>query len=192
MTHFCSVYVDTVGKPEKYQASLLEEFPRLTICVESKADATYPIVGAASIVAKVARDKLIHSWDHLEDNLDTELETGSGYPGDPKTKNWLRQNTDNLFGLPSFARLSWQTAADIIEKNCLKITWEDKEEEDEEENQKKLKKTGSKRAITETDSIGSEPEVPDTVTSGLKSRKSAFFRENNLQRVDLESFSVLF
>ena len=103
---------------------------------------------------------------------------------------------DNLFGLPSFARLSWQTAADVIEKNCLKITWEDKEEEEEEENQKKLKKTGSKRAIDETDSIESEPEVklevPDTVTSGLKSRKSAFFRENNLQRVDLEAFSVLF
>ena len=32
----------------------------------SKADATYPIVGGASIVAKVSRDKLVHGWNHME------------------------------------------------------------------------------------------------------------------------------
>lgn len=170
------VYVDTVGKAEKYQASLLEDFPRLHICVESKADATYPIVGAASIVAKVARDKLIHSWTHLEDNIDVDIETGSGYPGDPKTKNWLRQNIHPLFGLPSFARLSWQTAQDIIDKSCLKVTWEDAEDEDD--SQKKMKKAGSKRSI--------DDEQPS------KSRKSAFFREHKLKRVNLESYLVAF
>ena len=98
------VYVDTVGKAEFYEEKLSKEFPRLRIKVESKADATYPIVGAASIVAKVSRDHFIHNWSHLEDGIDTNQETGSGYPGDPKSKKWLRDHLDQVFGLPSFAR----------------------------------------------------------------------------------------
>jgi ribonuclease HII len=60
----------------------LNEWPRdeSTILSEHKADANYRIVGGASIVAKVVRDRIIHE---LQDSLGFPI--GSGYPSDPKT-----------------------------------------------------------------------------------------------------------
>ena len=57
-----------MGDPERYQAKLAEIFPMMRVVVEKKADATYPIVSAASICAKVPRDLLLNRHE-FEDNL---------------------------------------------------------------------------------------------------------------------------
>lgn len=35
------------------------------------------------------------------------LDCGSGYPGDPKTVAWLKNNCDKVFGFPDLVRFSW-------------------------------------------------------------------------------------
>lgn len=47
--------MDTLGKPETHQLKLKREFPDLEFIVKAKADALYPIVSMASIVAKVMK-----------------------------------------------------------------------------------------------------------------------------------------
>eukprot|EP01068_Selenidium_serpulae_P005923 Selendium_serpulae@DN4224_c0_g1_i1.p1 len=48
-------FIDTVGNSTTYAAMLSDIFPNISITVAEKADATYKIVGAASILAKVER-----------------------------------------------------------------------------------------------------------------------------------------
>jgi ribonuclease HII len=74
------------------------------IVSEHKADRTYPIVSAASILAKVQRDSSIAE-------LRMELgDFGSGYLHDPKTtaflKAWLKDHDD----YPECIRQSWKPA----------------------------------------------------------------------------------
>ena len=45
--------MDTVGDAERYKERLSQRFPGIAFTVCPKADAIYPIVSAASIVAKV-------------------------------------------------------------------------------------------------------------------------------------------
>jgi ribonuclease HII len=47
------IYVDTVGDADRYKERLSQRFPGIAFTVCPKADAIYPIVSAASIVAKV-------------------------------------------------------------------------------------------------------------------------------------------
>ncbi len=72
--------MDTVGPPEKYQDKLKAIFPKIDITVAKKADATYAIVSAASICAKVARDKAVNNWKFTEGIELKDENYGSGYP----------------------------------------------------------------------------------------------------------------
>ncbi|PWN24200.1 ribonuclease HII, partial [Microstroma glucosiphilum] len=65
------IFVDTVGDPATYCKTLKSFFPQakykhIEWTVTSKADAIYPIVGAASIAAKVTRDRWVEDWRYAE------------------------------------------------------------------------------------------------------------------------------
>ena len=114
------VYVDTVGDPETYKQRLTsafgDDFANFTI--EKKADATYKVVGAASIIAKVTRDSVIKQWIYKEMQLNNSLDKsfGSGYPGDENCVNWLQKANKNsgVFGFPSIVRFSWSTVGEYL------------------------------------------------------------------------------
>jgi ribonuclease HII len=69
---------------------------------EHKADATYPSVSAASILAKVARE------DSLVDLKKQFGNFGSGYPSDPLTKDFVRKFGDKFKDSGLF-RKTWAT-----------------------------------------------------------------------------------
>ncbi|WP_336036233.1 ribonuclease HII [Halobacterium yunchengense] len=72
------------------------------------ADDEYALVAAASVVAKVARDS------HVDALADEYGDVGSGYPGDPTTREFLREYVREHGALPECARASWQTSADAL------------------------------------------------------------------------------
>jgi len=130
------VFVDTVGPADKYQIMLSNKFRKYDIefKVAPKADSLFQCVSAASIVAKVTRDKTLEDWK-FEENRFIDLESdrndkfsvkfGSGYPGDPTTKKWLAENLDSVFGYPNIARFSWSTINNkkLEAKGVYPIKW---------------------------------------------------------------------
>jgi len=84
------------------------------VIAECGADDKFPIVSAASILAKVDRDSEIASLKHNYGDI------GSGYPSDPVTqtflKNWLNDHND----FPRIVRKTWETAETLIGKTKQK------------------------------------------------------------------------
>ena len=132
------IYVDTVGPAESYQILLTKYVndKSIEVKVEAKADAKYECVSAASIVAKVTRDKEIEIIEK------EDKDCGSGYPSDPKTKEWLKDNYDNVFGFGREVRFSWKTVDTMFKENNNKCEWEDYDSEEEKEKMKNYKKKG--------------------------------------------------
>ena len=81
----------------------------IEITSEHKADDKYPVVAAASILAKVRRDELIK-----EIGEKAGVSIGSGYPSDWKTIEFLEKWVKEHGELPDFARKSWQTSKRIL------------------------------------------------------------------------------
>jgi ribonuclease H2 subunit A len=195
------VFVDTVGDAATYQNKLTRLFQhRIAFTVSKKADSLFKTVSAASIAAKVTRDRALRHWvfdepalagigaagagagssssssaaaapadddfsDGADDVEDADEATpqparkrqraaddgggsssssaaasssssstsaslhpstaGSGYPGDPATKAWLRKHLDAVFGWPSVMRFSWSTSKDMLEKDATPVEWEE-------------------------------------------------------------------
>ncbi len=102
------VYVDSVGPPRRVIEAIQTISKKLKVVVEAKADKRFIPVAAASIVAKVARDREIERLSKLYGVR------GSGYPTDPKTLEWIKQAyKQNPSNPPPFIRRSWSTLKKI-------------------------------------------------------------------------------
>ncbi len=75
----------------------------IKVISEHKADARYPVVSAASIVAKTTRDSEI---EMIEDNLGIEI--GSGYPSDKYTIDAIKADLETG-SLSPYIRNYWKT-----------------------------------------------------------------------------------
>uniref|UniRef100_A0A3Q3W956 Ribonuclease n=1 Tax=Mola mola TaxID=94237 RepID=A0A3Q3W956_MOLML len=117
------VFVDTVGPADRYEDKLSKLFPGIKVTVRPKADSLFPIVSAASICAKVARDCAVKGWNFAEDLGEVDTNYGSGYPNDPKTKAWLLKYLDPVFGYPQFVRFSWSTAQTLMDSKGVTVHW---------------------------------------------------------------------
>ena len=103
------VYLDSPVHPRgipKVRARLERETGVTDWIIEPKADATYPVVGAASIAAKVERDAAIAALGPV----------GSGYPSDPVTRKLLAKFLATDEPLPPWVRTRWGTIAALREQ----------------------------------------------------------------------------
>ncbi len=106
------VYIDAVDVKEERFGQNIEKssgLKNVEIVAKHKADFIYPIVGAASIIAKTRRDAEIRKLSEKYGNL------GSGYPSDPVTIKFLEDWVQKYKKLPPFARKSWKTSQNILE-----------------------------------------------------------------------------
>ncbi|XP_030208732.1 ribonuclease H2 subunit A [Gadus morhua] len=165
------VFVDTVGPAEKYEEKLSQRFPGLEVTVRPKADSLFPIVSAASICAKVARDHAVKGWSFTEDLGEVDTDWGSGYPGDPKTKAWLLKYQDPVFGYPQFVRFSWSTAKNLMDSKGAAVYWDDDEEDGE--------KAAARQKNTSMLSFCNRP--TGTTAQGAAHQSHRFFTERRLQ-----------
>jgi ribonuclease HII len=79
------------------------------VVCEHKADENYPEVSAASILAKVTRDREVAKLREKYGDL------GSGYPSDPKTKAFLLKNWEKY---PEIFRQTWASYKNVaVKKN---------------------------------------------------------------------------
>ncbi|MBU6996268.1 MAG: ribonuclease HII [Theionarchaea archaeon] len=80
------------------------------IISEHKADDTYPVVSAASILAKMQRDRRVDELKEIYGDF------GSGYCSDGRTTSFLRDYLRREGTFPPITRSSWDTAKKILDE----------------------------------------------------------------------------
>ena len=103
-------YVDACDVNTFRYADMVKSFldQSCEIVSEHHADQTFRVVSAASIVAKVTRDRAISTLAKKYGNI------GSGYPSDPVTIAFLSEYFDEHKCPPPIARKSWKTVTTMI------------------------------------------------------------------------------
>lgn len=104
-----------IDMPDRYSWTFrkrMEKFGVKRFEAEHKADENYPIVAAASICAKLVRDKKI---DEIKAKT---CDFGSGYPGDSKTINALKDK-EMFKELKPFIRERWKTIDNLKQRKLF-------------------------------------------------------------------------
>jgi len=87
----------------------------LKIVSEHKADEVYPVVSAASVIAKERREEEVR---RIREELGEEI--GSGYPADPITVEFMKKWISEKGDLPPYTRRSWETARRMLAESKVK------------------------------------------------------------------------
>lgn len=178
------IYVDTVGPPSTYQAKLKRLFPLIDITVSKKADSLYPIVSAASIVAKVTRDRILDGWVFKEDEavINDGRSWGSGYPADARTRTWMKKNIDKVFGFPDVMRFSWKPCAQILGSAAVPVDFGDNLTDADMEGGST---PSAKRTSSRKNSLSSSRAPDQTrLQFGSGAQRFRFFTVNDMQVVN--------
>ncbi|WP_214035242.1 ribonuclease HII [Methanospirillum sp.] len=103
-------YVDACDVNEKRYGETVSSFSPsgCTIISRHKADSLFPPVSAASIIAKVERDRIIEELSQEYGDI------GSGYPSDPITVAYLTKFIRHHGHSPGIARSSWETVKNLL------------------------------------------------------------------------------
>jgi ribonuclease HII len=99
----------------RYQAYIMNKCLEKTVILvtEHKADMNYPCVSAASILAKVTRDRYI---EYLKESFGEDF--GSGYMSDEKTQRFLEKHWNNPKA--HFIRREWASWKHMKEEKTQK------------------------------------------------------------------------
>lgn len=107
-----SSYVDSCDvNPARFGKEISNLAQSGKIYSRHHADSRFVIVSAASIVAKVTRDRAIKV-------LRKDHDLGSGYPSDPKTMNFIKEWIVDNKKTPRFVRSSWKPVKLLIKQYC--------------------------------------------------------------------------
>lgn len=104
------VYVDAFDVNEQRLSKKLSSATGKDVICRHKGDVLFPVVSAASIIAKVIRDR------EIREIIQTYGEVGSGYPSDPKTIEFLRKSIRNGNDLKPIVRTKWSTYIRIMKE----------------------------------------------------------------------------
>ena len=116
-----AVYADC---PDVNEAAFSKEMDGMMkgpeIIARHKADDTFPIVSAASIIAKVTRDRMIAD---IQREFGTDI--GSGYPSDRYTMDFIERWIKDNGCPPPYTRCSWEPVRQMItvSKNTKISDW---------------------------------------------------------------------
>lgn len=96
------------------QGLVREHGREVTVLARHKADRDIPLVGAASIVAKVTRDRSVQALARRSGR-----DLGSGYPSDPTTRTCVRELCAGG-EMPAWVRQSWKTVDTLKRESHLR------------------------------------------------------------------------